>query len=217
MGTADLSAALEKAFSGERITPREGLLLLAEAPLLELGRAADAARRRKRPDNVVTYIVDRNINYTNVCVARCAFCAFYRKPGDPEGYVLPMEAILEKVRETVELGGTGILLQGGHNPSLPFSFYEEMLRTLRREFPAVHLHAFSPPEVAFFARRFGMDLPEVIGRLKEAGLTDADIARIHAPIGLDIGAVSPAEIAVSIMAEITAQLRLPPREKEQAA
>ncbi len=170
MGTADLTAALDKAFSGERITPEEGLLLLEGAPLLELGQAAGAARRRKNPGNTVTYIVDRNINYTNVCVARCAFCAFYRKPGDPEGYVLPLEAILEKVRETVELGGTGILLQGGHNPSLPFSFYEEMLRTLRREFPSVHLHAFSPPEVTFFARRFGMALPEVVGRLKEAGL-----------------------------------------------
>lgn len=170
MAMRDPNRALEKAFAGERLSQDEGLALLEEAPLLDLGAAADGARERRHPDGIATYIVDRNINYTNVCVARCAFCAFYRRPGDPEGYVLPIEAVLQKIRETEELGGTGILLQGGHHPTLPFSYYEEMLGAIRRAFPAIHIHAFSPPELTFFAKRFGLPLREVVARLKAAGL-----------------------------------------------
>ncbi len=162
--------ALDRAFAGERLSFEEGLALLRSANFLELAQAADDARARKHPDSVATYIVDRNINYGNICVSNCTFCAFYRKPGSEEGYVLPLEVILGKVRETVELGGTGILLQGGHNPALPFSFYEELLSAIRREFPKVHLHCFSPPEITFFSKLFKMPLPEVIGRLKAAGL-----------------------------------------------
>lgn len=169
-GHPDTAATLDRAFAGERVTFDEGLALLEHAPFLELGQAADAARARKHPDGVATYIVDRNINYTNVCVANCSFCAFYRKPGDPEGYVLPMEELLGKIRETVELGGTGILLQGGHNPALPFSFYEEMLRGFKASYPQVHIHGFSPPEITFFHKLYKMPLAEVVGRLKEAGL-----------------------------------------------
>lgn len=168
--TADLCRALERAFAGERLSAEEGLALLTRAPFHELAQAADAARARKHPDGVATYIVDRNINYGNVCVSNCTFCAFYRKPGHEEGYVLPLETVLEKVRETVALGGTGILLQGGHNPALPFSFYEELLRAVRGAFPQVHLHCFSPPEITFFSKLFKMPLAEVIARLKEAGL-----------------------------------------------
>ncbi len=166
----DAARVLDRAFAGERLSPEEGLLLLEQAPFLELGQAADSARARKHPDGVATYIVDRNINYTNVCVANCSFCAFYRKPGDPEGYVLSMGELLDKIRETAQLGGTGILLQGGHNPSLPFGFYEEMLRGFRGAFPAIHIHGFSPPEITFFSKLYKMPLVEVIGRLKEAGL-----------------------------------------------
>ncbi len=162
--------AIERAFRGERLTPDEGEALLASARFLDLGRAADLARERKHPDGATTYIVDRNINYTNVCVSNCTFCAFSRKPGHDEGYLLTGSDLLAKVRETVELGGTGILLQGGHNPELPFSFYEEMLRLVRREFPAVHLHCFSPPEIVFFSALYKMSVREVIARLKEAGL-----------------------------------------------
>jgi cyclic dehypoxanthinyl futalosine synthase len=169
-GRPDTTAALDRAFAGERLSFDEGLQLLDHAPFLELGQAADAVRERKHPDAVATYIVDRNINYTNVCVANCTFCAFYRKPGDPEGYVLPMEELLGKIRETVELGGTGILLQGGHNPALPFSFYEEMLRSFKEAFPQIHVHGFSPPEITFFHKLYKMPLAEVIGRLKDAGL-----------------------------------------------
>ena len=169
-GRLDIEVALDKAFDGGRLTFDEGLLLLQEAPFLELGQAADAVRARRHPDGVATYIVDRNINYTNVCVASCTFCAFYRKPGDPEGYVLPMEDLLAKIRETVYLGGTGILLQGGHNPALPFAFYEDMLGSFKSASPQVHIHGFSPPEITFFSKLYKMPLEEVIGRLKAAGL-----------------------------------------------
>ena len=144
-----VSNALDKACEGRRLTPEEGEALLVFAPFLELGSAADAARARKHPEGIVTYIIDRNINYTNVCVSNCTFCAFSRKSGHEDSYVLTDEELLAKVRETVELGGTGVLLQGGHNPDLPFSFYEDMLKLLRREFPSVHLHCFSPPEIVF--------------------------------------------------------------------
>jgi len=143
---------------------------LSTPEVLDLAAEAQAARFRWNPDPVVTYVVDRNINYTNVCVARCGFCAFYRPPGHGEGWTLPTGEILEKVRRTVEAGGTGILLQGGHNPALPFSFYTELLRTLKRDFPQVHLHAFSAPEIAFFARLYRMEPAEVLDRLVEAGL-----------------------------------------------
>jgi cyclic dehypoxanthinyl futalosine synthase len=166
----EIDAALNKAFAGERITFDEGLRLLEEATLLDLGQAADAARARNHPDNVVTYIVDRNINYTNVCVANCTFCAFYRRPGDPEGYVHSMASLLEKIQETVDLGGTGILLQGGHNPELPFTFYEEMLRGFKAAFPQIHIHGFSPPEITFFSKLYKMPVGAVIARLVEAGL-----------------------------------------------
>lgn len=161
---------MEKAFAGERLSAGEGLALLTGAPFLELGMAADAARARRHPDGGATYIVDRNINYTNVCNSECRFCAFFRKPGSPEGFVLSPAQVLEKVRETVELGGTGILLQGGHNPELPFGYYEDLLASIRETYPQIHIHAFSPPEIVFFSKRFGLPVGEVVGRLRRAGL-----------------------------------------------
>jgi cyclic dehypoxanthinyl futalosine synthase len=144
--------------------------LFGRATLHELGAAATAVRQRHNPGAVVSYIIDRNINYTNVCVYRCRFCAFYRKPGDADAYVLPFATIAEKVAETVAAGGTGILLQGGVHPELRLDFYEGLLRQLKTEFPAVHLHAFSAPEVWFIAKVEKMPVGEVIGRLKAAGL-----------------------------------------------
>lgn len=132
--------------------------------------AADAARAQKHPGGTATYVVDRNINYTNVCTSECAFCAFYRKPGSRDGYVLSKEELLSKVREAKELGATGILLQGGHNPALPWDYYEGLLRTVREAFPDIHIHAFSPPEILFFSQRFSRTIPEVISLLRTAGL-----------------------------------------------
>src|SRR4029079_12981196 len=143
---------LIKAVAGERLTPEEGLALLESNDLVAIGRAADAVTRRLHPENVRTYNIDRNINYTNICSAVCDFCAFYRAPRDPEGYVLPREVLLEKVRETLELGGDHILMQGGMHPELKLEWDEELLRDIKSHFPQVNLHAFSPPELHAFTK-----------------------------------------------------------------
>ncbi len=143
--------------------------LYQQAPLLELGRLADLERYRHHPDEVVTYIIDRNINYTNVCVADCKFCAFYRRPRHDEGYVLPFEKIGEKIDECRALGGVQILLQGGHNPYIPFEWYLELMRYIKKNHP-IHIHGFSPSEVVFFSERFGLSVADVVRELKAAGL-----------------------------------------------
>lgn len=148
---------------------REYLELYERAPLLELGHLADQERWRLHPEPVVTYIIDRNINYTNVCVADCAFCAFYRRPGDGEGYVLSYEQIGAKIDECKAIGGVQILIQGGHNPYIPFDWYLDLLRHIKANHP-IHIHGFSPSEVVFFSERFRMPVPDVIRRLREAGL-----------------------------------------------
>lgn len=145
------------------------LALYERAPLLELGHLADLTRWRLHPDPVVTYIIDRNINYTNVCVADCAFCAFYRRPKHQEGYVLSFEQIGAKIDECKALGGVQILLQGGHNPYIPFQWYCDLLRYIKTHHP-IHIHGFSPSEVVFFSERFGLSVPEVVRELKAAGL-----------------------------------------------
>lgn len=161
---------LRRAVSGTRITDEEAMTLLRDGELLQLGAAANAIRNRLNDPNVVTYIVDRNINYTNVCVYKCKFCAFYRRPGDPEGYLLSKDELRQKIQETVDLGGTGVLLQGGVHPDLPMEFYTDLLAWMRDEFPDVHRHAFSPPEILFIARITKKPLREVISALIEAGL-----------------------------------------------
>ena len=148
---------------------REFLDLYERSPLLELGTLADRRRQELHPDGVVTYIVDRNINYTNVCVADCKFCAFYRRPKHHEGYVLSFEKIGEKIDETKELGGVQILIQGGHNPYIPFDWYLDLMRYIKQYHP-IHIHGFSPSEVDFFATRFRMSAEEVIHELQGAGL-----------------------------------------------
>ena len=161
---------LDDALAGRRISAGDAYTLLLDGDLLELGLAAHEVRNRFNDPNVATYNVDRNINYTNVCVYKCRFCAFYRPPGDPEGYLLPFEEIGRKVEETLALNGTGILMQGGVHPDLPLSWYEDLLRYLRSNYPACHIHAFSPPEVKFIARKERMSFYDVIARLKAAGL-----------------------------------------------
>lgn len=148
---------------------RDLLDLYANAPLLELGREADGVRQALHPQGVVTFIVDRNINYTNVCVADCGFCAFYRRPKHHEGYTLSYEEIGRKIDETKALGGVQILIQGGHNPYIPFEWYLDLLRYIKRHHP-IHIHGFSPSEVDFFSTLFRMDARDVIRELKAAGL-----------------------------------------------
>ena len=139
------------------------------APLIELGQEADRVREEKHPHGIVTYIVDRNINYTNVCVADCGFCAFYRRPRHGEGYTLSFEQIGAKIEETKALGGVQILIQGGHNPYIPFEWYLDLMRYIKRNHP-IHIHGFSPSEVDFFATRFRMDARDIIRELRSAGL-----------------------------------------------
>jgi len=148
---------------------RDLLDFYQRAPLLELGAEADRVRRRLHPGGVVTYIVDRNINYTNVCVADCGFCAFYRRPKDAEGWTLSYEQIGAKIDEAKALGAVQILMQGGHNPYIPFEWYLDLLRYIKRNHP-IHVHGFSPSEVDFWSKLYRMEAREVIRELVKAGL-----------------------------------------------
>jgi cyclic dehypoxanthinyl futalosine synthase len=161
---------LDKAIAGQRISGPEALTLLQSNELAAIGAAADAVTRRLHPESYRTYNVDRNINYTNICTAVCNFCAFYRGPKSDEGYVLPREVLLEKCRETVELGGNQILLQGGLHPKFTLDWYEEMLRDIKRECPTINIHGFSPPELHHFTKVNKLSLEVVLGRLRDAGL-----------------------------------------------
>ena len=167
---ASNSQLLDKAVAGERLSPDEGLQLLQSRDLAALGRAADAVTRRLHPENYRTYNIDRNINYTNICSAVCDFCAFYRRPKHPEGYVLDREILLKKIQETVALGGDQILMQGGMHPELKLDWYEELLYDIKTRFPQVNVHGFSPPEIFAFTKVNKLPLRTVLSRLKEAGL-----------------------------------------------
>jgi len=148
---------------------RDLLDFYTNASLLELGTEADRVRQEKHPGNTVTYIIDRNINYTNVCVADCGFCAFARRPKHGEGYTLSFEQIGAKIDELKSLGGVQILIQGGHNPYIPFEWYLDLMQYIKRNHP-IHIHGFSPSEIDFFAKLFRMDAVEVIRELRKAGL-----------------------------------------------
>src|SRR5436190_7530147 len=165
-----VQAILDKAVAGERLTYDEGVRLFDCHDLSALGRAADAVTRRLHPEPYRTYNIDRNINYTNVCAAVCDFCAFYRKSGDEDAYVLPREELYRKIDETLALGGDQILMQGGNHPSLKLEWYEELLRDLKARYPKLNLHAFSPPEIWHFHKINKLPLREVLQRLKDAGL-----------------------------------------------
>ncbi|MCH8045430.1 MAG: dehypoxanthine futalosine cyclase [Planctomycetes bacterium] len=165
-----IATLLDKAAGGGRLSPEEGLALLESNDLAALGRAADEVTRRLHPEPYRTYNIDRNINYTNVCTAVCDFCAFYRPPKHPEGYVLERDVLLQKIQETVELGGDQILLQGGLHPQFKLEWYEELLRDIKDHFPQINIHGFSPPEFHHFTKVSKLPLVEVLRRLKAAGL-----------------------------------------------
>ncbi|MBU1040470.1 MAG: dehypoxanthine futalosine cyclase [Proteobacteria bacterium] len=165
----NIQQILDEAAEGRRLTLDEARLLQREAGLHDLGFAAHRVRLRKHPQPIVTYVVDRNINYSNVCVCACRFCAYFRAPGHEDCFVLSFEAIGEKIAETIALGGTQILMQGGHHPDLPLSWYEDMLAYIKANYD-IHVHAFSPPEIVHFAKISGLTTAQVIERLKAAGL-----------------------------------------------
>jgi cyclic dehypoxanthinyl futalosine synthase len=165
-----VSEALEKALAAERISDEDAVVLLRSRDLVAVGRAANEIRNRLNEPRRVTFIVDRNVNYTNVCVTDCDFCAFYRRPGDTrESYLLPKPVIYKKIEETLAIGGTGLLMQGGHHPDLGIDYYEDLFRSIKARYP-IHLHALSPPEVQHIARRSKLTVAETLSRLRDSGL-----------------------------------------------
>ncbi len=163
-------AVCEKSLAGERLTRNDAEILYYDANLHTLSSLAHAMRMRLHPKRIVTYVGDRNINYSNVCVCACRFCAFYRPPQAADAYVITREQLAEKIEETLALGGTQILMQGGHHPDLPFSWYEELLTFIRSNWPSIHIHAFSPPEIAYWAKLYNLSTQEILTRLKASGL-----------------------------------------------
>ncbi|MDX6465664.1 MAG: cyclic dehypoxanthinyl futalosine synthase, partial [Gaiellaceae bacterium] len=161
---------LEKVLDGERLTDEDAIALLRTRDLVSVGRVANEIRNRKHDPNRVTFIIDRNLNYTNLCVTDCDFCAFYRSPGDTrEGYLLPKPVIFKKIEETLAIGGTGLLMQGGHHPDLGIDYYEDLFRSIKAKYK-IHLHALSPPEIQHISRRSKLTIPETLTRLRDAGL-----------------------------------------------
>src|SRR5207253_4444534 len=161
---------LNRALDDQRLTAEDCTILLESFEVAKIGAAADEIRQRRHPDNIVTYIIDRNINYTNVCNVVCTFCAFYRRPGAPDTYVRTLEEICEKIDETIALGGTGVLMQGGLHPDFGIDWYEDLLRTLHAKYPDFQLHCFSPPEIHNIHLISKLTYEEIMSRLKAAGL-----------------------------------------------
>src|SRR5215211_2207218 len=166
----DIQPILDRVLAGGRMTSEECATLLESFDIARMGAAADEIRARWHPDTIVTYIIDRNINYTNVCNVVCTFCAFYRRPGHAETYVHSLDEIRRKIDETIALGGTGVLMQGGLHPDFGLEWYEDLLRTLHAEYPGFQLHCFSPPEIHNIHLISKLPYEEILGRLKEAGL-----------------------------------------------
>ncbi len=169
MSTICFESVEEKILQGGRLDREEGLWLLREAELLELGQLANTVRFRANPERQVTFVIDSNPNYTNVCITDCVFCAFYRKPGHAEGYTLSVEQVMEKIQRAADLGATTVLLQGGHNPSIPLDYYVELVRETRRRFPQITPHFFTASEVTTMSQISGLAIRQVLERLWEAG------------------------------------------------
>ena len=170
MRERDIQPILDRALAGERLTADDCAALLESNDIARMGVAADEIRKRWHADNIVTYIIDRNVNYTNVCNVVCTFCAFYRRPGKPDTYVTTLEQIFGKIDETIALGGTGVLMQGGLHPDFGIEWYEDLLRTLHMKYPNFQLHCFSPPEIHNIHLISKLDYETILARLKEAGL-----------------------------------------------
>jgi cyclic dehypoxanthinyl futalosine synthase len=166
----DIQPILERVLAGNRMTAEECATLLESYDIARMGATADEVRARKHPSEVVTYIIDRNVNYTNVCNVVCTFCAFYRRPGKPDTYVQTLEQICERIDETIALGGTGVLMQGGLHPDFGIEWYEDLLRSLHARYPDFQLHCFSPPEIHNIHLISGLDYETIMRRLKDAGL-----------------------------------------------
>jgi cyclic dehypoxanthinyl futalosine synthase len=190
-GDRETRAILDRAADGGRISPAEALLVYTQAPLHALGAAADVVRRRRYPDDIATYIIDRNINYTNVCVTACKFCAFYRPPKHEEGWTHSVAEILRRCGEAVELGATQIMLQGGHSPELGLDWYEQTFAAIKAGYPSLMLHSLGGSEVVHIARTSGLDFRTVIARLHAAGLDSFAGAGAEILVGRARQAIAP--------------------------
>jgi len=167
---SSLNEIIEKVSGNQRIDVDEAIALYQGVDFLILGDLANQKRFYHHPRRIVTYVVDRNINYTNICVSGCRFCAFFEPPGNDKGYVISKQVLHDKIKETLELGGTQILLQGGMNPDLTIDFYTELLRDIKENFE-IHIHGFSPPEIDYIAKKSSLSIAKTIAVLKEAGLS----------------------------------------------
>ena len=169
MTKKQIEKIISEASSGKRLTADEGLALLKHADLLTLGELANSVRKRLHPERLVTFIVDRNINYTNICVNKCKFCAFYRTEESPEAYILTNDEIFRKIEETIALGGTQILMQGGVHPDLGIDYFEGLFSAIKARY-AIQIHSLSPSEVTYVCRKAGITISETLARLQAAGL-----------------------------------------------
>ena len=160
----------EKVSKRKRVSPEDTLFMLTQGEIISLGKLAHQVRSRLNPEPMVTFVVDRNINYTNVCTNRCKFCAFWREPGHPEAFVLTHDEVFKKIEELVALGGTSILIQGGLNPDLGLDHITNLFKAIKKRFPGIHIHGLSPPEIWYYADKMGLDVQEVLDELKGSGL-----------------------------------------------
>ncbi|MBI5199191.1 MAG: dehypoxanthine futalosine cyclase [Nitrospirae bacterium] len=177
----------------KRISEKEGINLFETSDLLTLGDMANSIRKRIHPEKRVTFVIDRNINYTNICINKCRFCAYYRDENDSDAYILSNDEIFRKIEEILKLGGTQILLQGGLHPSLPIDYYTDLLRSIKRSFP-IHIHAFSPPEIIHFARLSDLTIREILTILKESGLDSIPGGGAEILVDKVRGIISPKKI-----------------------
>ncbi len=166
----EIDSILQRAADGGRITPEEALLIYTEAPFHALAEAADTVRRRRHPEGIVTYLIDRNINYTNVCVTACKFCAFFRAPKHSEGWSHPMEEILHRCGEALDLGATQVMLQGGHHPEFGVEYYENLFSSVKQAYPQLVIHSIGPSEILHMAKVSQVSIEEAVVRIKAAGL-----------------------------------------------
>lgn len=200
--SSTIKGLLDKAVAGERLNPEEGLRLLESHNLAALGRAADAVTRRLHPESHRTFNIDRNINYTNICISGCRFCAFSRRLDDTDGYVIRRDALYGKIRETIDLGGDQILLQGGLHPELKIEWYEQLLRDVKQRFPQINVHGFGPPEIDHVAKVSDLPLRTVLLRLKEAGLGSLPGGGAEILVDRVRQAVSPCKVSAQRWLEV---------------
>ena len=196
-----LDAITRKVADGRRLDSSEGLLLLQRADLLTLGELANQVRKRLHPDRVVTFIIDRNINYTNICVNKCKFCAFYRDADSPDAYILTRQELFAKIEETIAQGGTQILMQGGVHPELGIEYFEELFFSIKSRF-TIQVHSLSPSEISYIAKRAKITIPEALLRLKAAGLDSIPGAGAEILVDRVREKVSPNKIRWSEWAEV---------------